>query len=188
MKITLKQLRVFDEIVKSGNVTRAADALSMTQSAASMSLRDLESRLDGPLFHRKGKRLALNAYGRWLQPQVHEVLLRVEAIEVSDLGGELRGNLQLGASSTIANYLLPSAVSKFAELHDGVAIDLKIGNSETIIEDLQALRIDLGLIEGTSDNQALSLTPWKRDELVVIAAPDHPLVDLDVVGSDDLIQ
>lgn len=186
MKITLKQLRVFDEIVRSGNVTLAAETLSMTQSAASMSLRDLEDRLDGPLFHRRGKRLSLNAYGQWLQPQAHEVLLRVEAIEVSDLEGQLRGHLQLGASSTIANYLLPPAISRFAELHEGVLIDLKVGNSKAVIDDLQALRIDLGLIEGTSDNPALLLTPWQADELVVIAAPHHPLSGRDMVDLEDL--
>lgn len=186
MKITLKQMRVFEEIARAGSVSRAAKTLNVTQSAASMALKDLEDHLDAQVFHRHGKRVILNDYGRWLRREAHEVLLRVKAIEDSRRTGGLRGHVNIVASSTIANYLLPAAVTRFVEQHSDVVIDLSISNTEHIIKGLESLAIDIGFIEGNCDSNELALTPWREDELIVLAAPNHPIANRTGVRLEDL--
>ncbi len=186
MKLTLKQLRVFDEVARSGSVSKAAERLNVTQSAASMSLRDLEGHLDSKIFHRSGKKLILNEYGRWLRHQVHDLLDRARHIEEGRQAGNLRGHLLVGASSTIANYLLPGLVTGFVEQHPDVAVDLSVDNSERIIDGLVSLSIDLGYIEGSCDNNTLRLTPWREDQLVILAAPHHALSSQRPIALSDL--
>jgi DNA-binding transcriptional LysR family regulator len=186
VKITLKQLRVFDAIARSGGVARAANDISLTQSAASMSLKALEGQLDAQLFDRQGKRLQLNDYGRWLQPKAHSILQQINEIEHSAQNEELQGQLQIGASSTIANYLLPKIMAEFVSEHSQVSIDLKVGNTGQVIDDLLHLRIDLGLIEGLCDEQYLDLIPWRRDKLVVFCSPEHPLAKKKKISAREL--
>jgi DNA-binding transcriptional LysR family regulator len=175
MKITLRQIRVFDAIARHGKVGRAAEEISISQSAASMSLADLESHLGTPLFHRQGKRLQLNDYGRWLQPRAHQLLTLALEIETSAASDQLQGRLKLGASSTIGNYLIPAVIANFVDQHPDVAIDLRVGNTEQVIEDMRNLRVDIGLIEGICHNQQLQIHAWRRDQLEVFVSPNHPL-------------
>jgi len=175
MKITLRQLTVFDAVARHGNVGRAAADIALSQSAASMSLADLEQHLGAPLFNRMGKRLQLNDYGRWLQPRVHQLLALAAEIETSANREELQGQLLIGASSTIGNYLLPGIIARFLQRHPGVGIDLRVGNTEQVIEDMLHLRADIGLIEGLCHTQQLVSAPWREDNLRVFCGPRHPL-------------
>lgn len=176
MKITLKQLRTFDAVARLGNVSKAADALALSQSATSMSLADLESHLGQPLFHRQGKRLALNDYGRYLQPKVRELLLQAQFIEDSAQREELHGHLRVGASSTIGNYLLPGIIARFVTEHPGVHIELIVGNTEQIEDDMLRLNIDLGLIEGLCHSTGLTAKQLCGDRLAVFCRPGHDLL------------
>ncbi|ROS05791.1 DNA-binding transcriptional LysR family regulator [Sinobacterium caligoides] len=188
MKITLKQLRVFDAIARLGNVSRAAEQIALSQSAASMSLADLEQHLGSPLFNRHGKKLQLNDYGRWLHPKVHQLLQQAENIELSAHSGELHGHLIVGASSTIGNYLLAAMVAEFVKLHPDIHIQLRVANSEQIVDDMINLRIDLGLIEGICHSHQLIAQPWRSDELITFCSPSHPLAQLDSVSLAELEQ
>ncbi|CAH0991437.1 HTH-type transcriptional activator CmpR [Sinobacterium norvegicum] len=175
MKITLKQLRVFDAVARTGNVSRAAETIPLSQSATSMSLADLEQHLGSPLFNRHGKKLQLNDYGRWLHPKVHQLLQQAEEIELSAHSGALHGQLIVGASSTIGNFLLAALIADFVQQHPEVDIRLKVANSEQIVDDMVNLRIDLGLIEGICHSHQLTATPWRDDHLVTFCSPQHPL-------------
>ena len=175
MRITLKQLRTFDAIARSGNVSRAAEEIALSQSAASMALAELEQHLGASLFHRQGKRLALNDYGRWLQPQVYQLLQQAQAIELSARSDELQGRLVVGASSTIGNYLLPALIAHFVQLHPAVQLDLKVGNTEQVVDDMLHMRIDIGLIEGPCHSHKLLVQRWRSDELCIFCSPGHPL-------------
>lgn len=175
MKITLKQLRIFDAIARSGSVGQAAKDVALTQSAASMSLKELERQLDAQLFDRQGKRLQLNGYGRWLQPKAHSILQQIDEIEHSATSGKLQGHLQIGASSTIANYLLPASIAQFVDRHPQVTVDLKVGNTQQVIDDLLHLRIDLGFIEGLCNQKNIDPIPWRQDRLIIFCSPAHPL-------------
>lgn len=175
MKITLKQMQAFEAIARHSSVSHAADEIALSQSAASMALAELEKQLGGELFHRHGKRLKLNDYGRWLQPRVHQLLQQVMEIEQSADSGQLQGVLKIGASSTIGNYLIPGAIARFVEVHPDVHIDLTVGNTEQVVDDMLNLRIDLGLIEGHCHSEKLIATPWQADQLKVFCSPQHPL-------------
>lgn len=188
MKITLRQLRVFDAVARLGNVSRAADEVSVSQSAASMSLADLEGHLDADLFHRQGKRLVLNDYGRWLQPKVHQLLLQAMEIESSAGSTSVKGQLQVGASSTIGNYLVPGLIAEYVEQHVDTKIDLKVANTEQVVDDMLNLRIDIGLIEGLCHTQDLHVEPWKADTLKIFCGLSHPLAKQGSLALEDLAQ
>ena len=112
MKVTLRQLEVFVAIATHGQVTRAADAVAMTQSAASMALGELEQQLDITLFDRVGRQLLLNEAGRQLLPKAIDVLERVREIESASSGGEHSFDLQLAASLTVGNHLMPRLLAE----------------------------------------------------------------------------
>lgn len=186
MRISLKQLAVFDAVAQTGSVSKAADQVSLSQSAASMSLAELEGHLGAPLFHRHGKRLSLNDYGRWLQPKAHQLLTQAQEIEHSRDFDALQGNLKIGASSTIGNYLLPANIAAFVQEHPQVNISLEIGNTKQIVSGLQNMHFDVGLIEGPSHAPQLDTQVWKEDELVVFASAKHPLSKKTSISETDL--
>ena len=175
MRITLKQLTVFDAIARTGNVSKASNDISLSQSATSMSLNDLEVNLGAQLFNRHGKRLKLNDYGRRLQPQVRQLLQQALAIEQSALSDELQGQLRIGASSTIGNYLIPTMIASFVQQHPLVHIDLVVGNTEATIDAMLKLQVDVGLIEGLCHSTQLNSTKWRIDNLKIFCGPTHPL-------------
>ena len=174
MRITLKQLSVFSAIAKHENISQAADEAALTQSAMSMALKELESQLNSPLFHRHGKRLKLNNTGLALQPRVQQLLQLAQEIERLALQDELSGVLRIGASSTIGNYLVPAIIAEFLEANPDVDIDLKVANTKQIVDDMKHLRIDIGLIEGLSDAPQLDKQIWRHDQLKIFAAYTHP--------------
>ncbi len=175
MRITLKQLTTFDAIAKTNSVSKAANEISLSQSATSMALAELEQQLGAPLFHRQGKRLQLNDYGRWLQPKVHQLLQQAHEIEVSATTDYLQGHLKISASSTIGNYLVPAMIGEFAQHHPQVEIDLTVANTEQVVDDMLHLKADIGLIEGPCHSTQLHVTSWRQDELTVFCNPSHPL-------------
>src|SRR5262249_42932400 len=134
MKITLRQMAVFDAITRLGSVSLAAREVALTQSAASMALRDLERNLGGEPFHRHRKRLVLNDAGRRLRPRVRSVLLGARDIELSADAGGHQGALLVGASSTIGHYLLPAICDGFMRDHPGVSIALTVLPAVDIIK------------------------------------------------------
>ena len=117
MKITLRQLEVFTAIAGHGHVTRAAEAIAMTQAAPSTALAELEQQLGTTLFDRIGRQLLLNESGRQLLPKALDVLDRVREIEAAAHSGELAFDLYLGASLTIGNHLLPALLAELGRRH-----------------------------------------------------------------------
>ena len=177
MNITLRQLEVFRAIARRSNVSRAAEEIFISQSAASMALAELEKQLGEKLFDRFGKKLELNANGRMLLPKAEELLARVKEIEAlyhpdrTDAAGTLRA----GASSTVGNYLMPGLLGGFADVSPNIQISLQVGNTEQIIQALLDGKIDIGFIEGICQDSGIEKHEWRTDELVVIAGPQHPL-------------
>ncbi len=186
MRITLKQLQVFDAVARQGTVSRAADEIALSQSAASMALAELEQQLGAALFHRQGKKLRLNEYGRWLKPKVHQLLQQVIEIEQSAQLGTLHGQIKIGASSTIGNYFLPAIIADFIHRHPTTGIELKVGNTSKVVEDMLNLEIDLGFIEGPCHTQRLSVTPWRQDILQIFCSPQHRLAKKQNIEIADL--
>ncbi|MFT3964196.1 LysR substrate-binding domain-containing protein [Propionivibrio sp.] len=175
MKITLRQLEVFAAIAGRRHVTRAAEAIAMTQSAASTALAELEQQLETKLFDRIGRQLLLNEAGRQLLPKALDVLDRVREIEAAARSGEPAFDLHLGASLTIGNHLLPGLLAELGRRHPHGEVRLSLKNTEQVVADLLNYRIDLGFVEGPVQDERLQRFVWHQDRLSVFAAPEHPL-------------
>ncbi|HQU80005.1 MAG TPA: LysR family transcriptional regulator [Azonexus sp.] len=185
MRITLRQIEVFAAIARTENVSRAAEGLAMSQSAASSALVELERQFDCPLFDRIGKSLRLNTTGRGLLPQAEDVLARAAEIEGFLAGGQL-GPLAVGATMTIGNYLATLIVADYLQRHPESRIDLKVANTRHILDGVLRCELDIGLIEGEANDPDLVLDPWLADELVVFCAPQHPLAAGGAASTEEL--
>jgi len=174
MHITLRQLEVFAEVLKSGSTTQASQMLALSQSAVSAALSDLEGQLGVQLFDRVGKRLVVNEHGRLLYPRV--VGLLEQAVEVEQLFKEDNGAIRVFASSTIGNYILPEMIAHYRRDFPTLPLEMSVGNSQDVINAVADFRVDIGLIEGPSHMTELVTEPWLEDELVVFAPPDAPLL------------
>lgn len=178
MAITLRQLEIFEKVAKCEHVTQASSQLFITQSAVSMSISELERLAGAPLFERHGKRLLLNDRGRRILPEAEEVIRRVKEIEqfLDDSVGEPRGTLNVGASTTIGNYILPDIVAEFSRGYPKAKVLLTIGNAQQIENALESGDLDVGLIEGIPHSSILDTAAWRNDELVVVVGKSHPWV------------
>ncbi len=185
MKISLRQMQIFAAVARTENVSRAAEALAMSQSAASSALVDLERQFDNPLFDRVGKSLRLNGSGRGLLPLAEDLLARAAELETYLAGGGL-GSLAVGATLTIGNHLATLIVAEYLQRHPESRVDFKVSNTDTVVERLLRFDLDLGLIEGEANEPDLLLEPWLDDALTVFCAPGHPLASAGQADSDAL--
>ena len=141
---------------------------------SSAALAELESTLGHPLFDRHARRLHLNALGRQLLPQAQALLDHADALEHATVQPNVR--LKLAASSTIGNYVLPALLASFRQqIAPDSQLDVLIGNTQDVVDAVQRFEVDIGLIEGTCRGEALEIETWIDDEMVIVAAPDHPL-------------
>jgi DNA-binding transcriptional LysR family regulator len=177
MHITLRQLEVFAEVLKSGSTTQASQMLALSQSAVSAALTDLEGQLSVQLFDRVGKRLVVNEHGRLLYPRA--LALLEQATEIEQLFREENGAIRVYASSTIGNYILPEIIAHYRRDFPQLPLDMSVGNSQDVINAVADFRVDIGLIEGPAIRPRSSRNPGE-DELVVFAPPDSPLLQEDV--------
>ncbi|WP_240097443.1 LysR family transcriptional regulator [Thermomonas flagellata] len=171
-----RQLDVFVHAADSGSLRRAAERLHLTQPAASMALAELERALGGPLFARVRGRLRLNPRGQRLLPLARELLERqAELVRAAHDETAVGGELRVGASNTVGNYLIGELLGGFVRAHPQVQLRLQVGNTEAILAALAEHRLDAACVEGPVAAPTLASHPWRRDRLVVCAAPDHPL-------------
>ena len=184
MKITLRQLEVFAAVANLGHVTRAAESVALTQSAASMALADLEAQLGSPLFDRVGRVLQLNEAGRRIQPRAQEILDCVREIEALASDATAAVDLRLGASLTIGNHLMPALLAELESRHIDSRIQLTLNNTELVLADLLAHRIDVGFVEGPVRDERIERYRWRADRLCVFAAAGHPLAGQNTLPDD----
>lgn len=173
MHITLRQLEVFAEVLKSGSTTQASVMLALSQSAVSAALTDLEGQLGVQLFDRVGKRLVVNEHGRLLYPRA--LALLEQTTEIEQLFRKDNGAIRVYASSTIGNYILPAMIARYRQDFPDLPLELSVGNSQDVINAVLDFRVDIGLIEGPCHSTEIISEPWLEDELVLFAAPSSPL-------------
>jgi DNA-binding transcriptional LysR family regulator len=182
LRLTLRQLQIFRVVADSGSTAAAAAAISLSQSATSAAINELERTLELQLFDRIGKRLQLNDNGRALLPQTLALLDGAGWIERWALDRESHiGTLRIGASTTIGNYLLPAILAGFRSSLSAAAqqnwqVQVTIANTAAIARSVAAFELDLGLIEGPCHEPELTVQPWLEDELVVVAGAGDPIL------------
>jgi len=190
VEFTLRQLETFVTIANYGSTSRAAQILHMSQPAVSKALTGLERQFGNQLFERRARRLHLNEIGRALLPKAQNLLAEAREIEHSFARRRegLVGLLRVGASSTIANYLMPEIIGQFITEHPEVRMSMSVGNTSKILAELRDYDIDIALIEGLSHSHDLETIPWREDRLVIVASPDAPLARSKNITLDDLTE
>lgn len=165
------RLKVFVAAARTLSFTRAAEELFISQPAVSKHIGELESQYKVQLFVRRGSRLELTAAGHTLLDGAARLLddYRRLQYEMSLCTSHAEGELRLGASSTIAQYLLPATLAKFTARFPDVRVSVLSGNSDQVEQALAAQTIDLGMVESVSRRHGLHYTTFAPDELVLIA-------------------
>lgn len=172
-----RRLQVFHAVAKHLSFTRAADALFMTQPAVTFQVRQLEEQFDARLFDRVQGRITLTAAGQLAFEYAERILALSGELEsrLREMGSQLSGPLLIGASKTIAEFLLPRVVGEFKALHPAIVPRLFVENSEEVQQRVASRSLDLGFIEGDSHLPSLACDTFCEDELRVVCVPSHAL-------------
>jgi DNA-binding transcriptional LysR family regulator len=169
------RLVVFRAVAEQLSFRKAAEELYLSQPAVSLQIKVLEEEIGVQLFDRTGAHITLTPAGKVLldyAEQVSALLARAEH-DIAALSGDHAGELALGASTTIAQYVLPRLLGEFCREHPQVHPTLISGNTEHIVAAVEQQKIALGLIEGPARSRHVKTEPFLEDELVLIASTAH---------------
>jgi len=182
MSITLRQLEIFIAVAETAQVTKASKKLFVTQSAVSMALAELENQLGGSLFDRHGRSLLLNTRGRFLLPLAKDITAQVSSIEtiMSERNDTLSGKIEVVASTTLGNYILPYLIGAFKRVHPNVLVNLLVYNTRYAEKLVFDKEMDVGFVEGPIGREDITWRPWFEDELIVLCGPTDPLAHNEV--------
>lgn len=186
---TLEQVRSFVAVAEHRQISRAATSLFLTQAAVTQQVRHFEKALGLQLLERDGRGVRLTDAGRTMAEACRAALRAVEVLD--DTAQAMKhlqtGSLHVGASPTCATYYLPPHLAEFTRRHPGVKLAVTVEPSADLNRGVLAGTLDCALIEGAPD-PALKAFELTRDELVLVAHPDHPLSQLGRVTTKDLAQ
>ena len=175
MKFTLKQLQIFLEVARHENISRAAEHLHMSQSAASEALLNLEHSYEIALFDRVSNKLVLNAVGHTVRKEAESLLAHCLGFEETLKSHTELGHIKVGASFTIGNHLATRYLAGYLGKYPDADVRLDIANTPEVVAKVLNYEVDVGMIEGEVQHRELELIPWRDDELVVFCAANHPL-------------
>lgn len=184
------RLRVFCSVAKNLSFTKASQELFVSQPAITKHIQELEALYQVRLFERTGNRILLTAAGKLLLEHSERILdnYRKLEYEMNLLHNEYTGELRLGASTTIAQYVLPPLLARFIEKFPHVSLSLLNGNSREIESALQEHRIDMGLVEGIVRLPNLKYSLFLQDELVAVVHTRGKLAGLDEISLEEFRQ
>lgn len=180
------RLEVFISVARNLNFTRAAGELHISQPAISRHIHEIESFYKIQLFDRSGSKILLTTAGELFLKHAEAIIQSYKALqlEMNLLSGNFTGELRVGASTTIAQYIVPPLIAKFINIFPDIRLSMTSGNTEQIEQALEENKIDIGLIEGSHRKQSLKYTSFQKDELVLVTNI-HNKVD-DEVSIDEL--
>jgi DNA-binding transcriptional LysR family regulator len=184
-----RRLQVFHAVARQSSFTKAAETLFMTQPAVTFQIKQLEEHFNTRLFDRGHGKISLTPAGEVVLDYAERILSLSAELDtrISELTGEVQGLLLIGASMTIAEFMLPRVLGEFKVAYPGVKARLTVANSETVEHGVAAHSLDLGLIEAPSQLSSLSTEDCCEDELQVVCAPSHPLARLKAVTPKQLL-
>lgn len=175
----LEELKTFIAVVECQNFTKASEKVNLSQPSVSIHVKNLEKFFNVSLIIRsvKQKNIIITESGQLLYRRAKEMLALLEATkeEVINLSNAVKGHLKIGATYTIGEYVLPGFLKIFCERYPDVEVEVLIGNTEEISQKVQALQIDIGLIEGIGHMGEFKQTYFLKDELVLILPRTHAL-------------
>ena len=185
-----RRLQVFHAVAKHLSFTKAAEALFMTQPAVTFQIKQLEEHCNTRLFDRGHGRISLTPAGEVVHEYAERILSLSAELDtrLKEMTGEVAGVLLIGASTTIAEYLLPRVLGEFSSRYPKVLPRLFVANSEIIEHRVAEHTLDIGFIESPSHQASVASDECCEDELQVVCAPGHPLAGLKSVGARQLAQ
>ena len=186
--MTLDQLRIFVAAAERGHMTRAAEFLGISQSAASAAIATLESRYGTKLFDRVGRGIQLTETGRSFLREARAVLDQAATASavLLDLSGQTTGMVDIAASQTIATYWLPRRLATFHAANPGVRLNVAIANTREVEAAVVEGKVNIGLVEGPTQHPALTRQHIDEDKFVLVIASDQPPPPVNAVGGIDL--
>lgn len=187
MRYTLRQLQIFSEIARHQNVSKAAQRLHVSQSAASEALHNFEKAFDLALFDRIGNRLLLNNHGARVLREADQILSQAQLFEDRMLGIKPVPDIVVGASFTIGNHLATKVMARYLEEQPEADVSLDIASTPAVIDRLVQGQVDIGMVEWPLIHPEVQLIPWREDELVIFSAVDHPLAKRGVLSDQDIL-
>ncbi|UKB85506.1 LysR family transcriptional regulator [Chryseobacterium sp. MEBOG06] len=173
------RLKVFHTVASRLSFTKASEELHISQPAVTKHIKEIETQLGSKLFDRKGTSIQLTQGGKILYEYAEKIrnIYRDLEFEISQLNQQHKGKLIIGASTTVAQYILPEILAKFNVYYKDIKIELLTGNTEAISTLLKEGKIDLGIIEGESQSSYFDYKTFKADEIVLAAKSDHVLAN-----------
>lgn len=185
-----RRLQVFHTVARLLSFTKAAETLHMTQPAVTFQVRQLEEYFNTRLFDRTHNRISLTEAGK----EVYQVADRIFELyaemenAVRKVTGEISGALIIGASTTIAEYMLPALLGDFKARYPDVTVHLKVSNTDGIVAMVENNDIDLGVVEAPVSNKNLVVEVCRMDQLVAIVPPNHALAKESCVPISALVE
>lgn len=188
---TLDQLRILRAIAAEGSFKRAADTLYISQPAVSLQVQNLERQMAVPLFDRGGRRAQLTEAGQLLLSYGEKILSLCQETcrAIEDLQNLQGGTLIVGASQTTGTYLLPRTIGAFRQQYPDVAVQLQVHSTRRTSWSVANGQVDLAIIGGEVPaelQETLNIFPYADDELALIAATAHPMVQAEPIPKEDL--
>ncbi|MER1986884.1 MAG: LysR family transcriptional regulator [Solibacillus sp.] len=175
--MNLEELQTFIKLCEIKNFTKTAELLTMSQPTVSLHIKNLEQQFQTQLIQRSPKQISITPTGEILLDQAKQIIQLYDQtkLQILEHHHTIQGELTIGASFTIGEYILPTLLVELRALHPDLSLQISIGNTEEIVEAVKKFQVDLGLIEGTTNEKSLIIHPFMKDELVVVAPKNHPL-------------
>ncbi len=185
-----RRLQVFHTVARLLSFTKAAEELHMTQPAVTFQVRQLEEYFNTRLFDRTHNRISLTEAGERVYGYAARIFQLYGEMEnsVREITGDISGVLVLGASTTIAEYMLPQLLGDFKEKYPDVIIRLKVANTDGIVSQVENNTIDLGVVEAPVNNKNLVVEECRTDQMVLIVPPNHPLANRESITMDGFME
>jgi DNA-binding transcriptional LysR family regulator len=191
-QLNFHQLYIFYAVATHHSFSRAAEALDITQPAVSIQIQELEKSLGSTLFHRRSRGLRLTEVGETVMAYSQQIFsLSSKLLEtIQELHGLQLGRLTLGASTTPGEFVLPLAVGQFRRTHPGIQVEMSLANTRSIVQRILNREIDLGMVGDwpQQKSEELELIDYLNDEIVLVAAPDHPAARLRPLRLEQVIE
>jgi len=186
MNFTIRQLEIFLSVAKFQSVSKAADQLHLSQSAASAALQSLEKAYGVTLFDRQGNKIKLNAIGHTLRKKAETLFAHCQQFDDAlKLHSEI-GHLRVGASFTIGNHLVVRYLAEYLNQYPDADVQFDTANTPDVVAKVLNYEVDVGMIEREVQHRELELIPWKEDELVAFCSATHPLAKKGILNDDDI--
>jgi DNA-binding transcriptional LysR family regulator len=181
-------LRTFITVVEEKNFTKAAEKLLLSQPSVSVHIKNLEEEFQTQLLIRSPKTLKLTLSGEVLYERAKQMMQIYEntKIEIYEQQNTIKGTLHIAASFTIGEYILPTLLAKLSKKYPMLDFVVTIGNTDEVVKHVQFFKVDIGLIEGNTNEKDLIIQPFMEDELTIIATSDHSLKKVKVIEIEDL--